>query len=56
MGRITLSRNSVRPRSRRLSRLATNSAMVSCGTVDSTNMPNVFHSAFQNTVSVTSRW
>ncbi len=54
IGRITDSRKNVRPRSRRLSRLARNSASASCGTVESTNMPAVLPSAFQNTGSVTS--
>src|SRR5829696_6833446 len=55
IGRMTLSRKKVRPRRRRLSKLAPTSARVSCGTVESRKIATVLPSAFQKTGSVSSR-
>ena len=41
-------RKNVLARSCLLSRLARNSASISCGTVDTTKMPKVLYTAFQN--------
>ena len=46
-GTSTVIRRKVRARSARLSRLARNSAIASCGTVATTKIPNVFSTAFQ---------
>src|SRR3954449_5584174 len=53
-GRRTPIRQKVVPRSLRLSRLASIRAISSCGTVESTKMPNVLSNAFQKSESVRS--